>query len=650
MSHVALRRTALTMVLLWLAPALATEGPRFLKEVRTRAAFDSLAERQPESFAQGTSELKFLVTRSGGQPVAWFFNSRRFPSHFHFVNGVLGESYELKEFMQLAYFSDERHFLAGEIVAHDPWRGPNGESGLYTLSFWPADTVNPEQIALAYRLASAGLPFARLRYHPSGAGQERQYAEQRERFEALGVPAISTDELFRGRDWVALHAGEAIGRLRVLGADADGPPPTFRDVVVYRFAPNDLPHVAGVITEEPQTPLSHINLVARQNDTPNAYLKRASQDPRVTKLAGQLVRIRVGGQGVELEAVTEAEAEAHWSRLRPKKVQRPRRSLSAREIKPLGQIRFKDRHAFGAKTTSVAELGRIRGIQAPDGFGVPYHFYHRFMEELGFYEQVEALLEDERFLADAAYRKAALKQLRKRIKKATVPADLTEQLEAMHASFPVGRPLRCRSSANNEDLEGFSGAGLYNSYTHRPDEGSITKSIKQVWASLWTFRAFEERAFWRIDHLRAAMGVLVHPNFDDELANGVAVSKNLLAPRWEGTYVNVQKGEQDQVTNPLEAQPEEFVVTAIGPLGSGLTGNGRKREIVYLRRSSLVGPGEAVLSEARVDALDRGVRAIHGHFARLYRKKGDESFAVDIEFKIDAAGDLVFKQARPWVD
>ena len=99
---------------------------------------------------------------------------------------------------------------------------------------------------------------------------------------------------------------------------------------------------------------------------------------------------------------------------------------------------------------------------------------------------------------------------------------MLDALQSMHESFPPGTPMRCRSSTNNEDLPGFNGAGLYDSYTHRPDEGHIAKTIKQVWASLWTYRAFEERDFYRVDHLQTAMGVLVHPNYDDELANGVA--------------------------------------------------------------------------------------------------------------------------------
>lgn len=59
------------------------------------------------------------------------------------------------------------------------------------------------------------------------------------------------------------------------------------------------------------------------------------------------------------------------------------------------------------------------------------------------------------------------------------------------------------------------------SNTHHPKEGHPSKSIMQVFVSRWNFRAFEERDFYRIDHLATAMGVLVHPNFSNELANSL---------------------------------------------------------------------------------------------------------------------------------
>ena len=77
------------------------------------------------------------------------------------------------------------------------------------------------------------------------------------------------------------------------------------------------------------------------------------------------------------------------------------------------------------------------------------------------------------------------------------PQWIIDALTAMHATYPEGQSLRYRSSTNNEDLPGFNGAGLYDSKTQDPDEteeDGIDKSLKQVFASLWTFRAFTERS------------------------------------------------------------------------------------------------------------------------------------------------------------
>ena len=209
----------------------------------------------------------------------------------------------------------------------------------------------------------------------------------------------------------------------------------------------------------------------------------------------------------------------------------------------------------------------------------------------------------------------------------------------MHATYPEGQSLRYRSSTNNEDLPGFSGAGLYDSKTQDPEEteeDGIDKSIKGVWASLWNFRAFTEREFHRIDHLAAAMGVLVHPNYSDELANGVALSFDPFSGREGSYYVNTQLGE-DLVTNPeAHSVPEEMLLHPDGTY-------------TVAARSNQVPTGQLLMSDAQLVQLRRHLEAIHDRFEELYGIGSGEEFAMEIEFKITSDNILSIKQARPWV-
>ncbi|MBK8691858.1 MAG: hypothetical protein IPN17_06010 [Deltaproteobacteria bacterium] len=71
--------------------------------------------------------------------------------------------------------------------------------------------------------------------------------------------------------------------------------------------------------------------------------------------------------------------------------------------------------------------------------------------------------------------------------------------------------------------------------------------------SFWSFEAFEERRAERIDHLSAAMAVLSHPRFDDELERATGVCTFTVqppnSPDAERLEVNVQVGD-GSVANP----------------------------------------------------------------------------------------------------
>ena len=131
------------------------------------------------------------------------------------------------------------------------------------------------------------------------------------------------------------------------------------------------------------------------------------------------------------------------------------------------------------------------------------------------------------------------------------------------------------------------------------------------------------------------MGVLVHPNYKDELANGVAVS---FGPVYgsDTYYVNTQLGE-DLVTNPeAYSVPEEILLRRSGTY-------------TVLATSNLVEHGQLLMRDEQLRQLREHLEVIHDHFAGLYNPGPGEPFAMEIEFKITSDNILAIKQARPWV-
>ncbi|MCP4451795.1 MAG: hypothetical protein GY809_10065 [Planctomycetes bacterium] len=610
-----------------------------------RSVFEQYAARSDFPGAMQVREVKlFIANVHTASPTLYFQNTQLFPYHYDFATDALGWTIPLSQFNSETYFSQNRKNLAGSLIAHDQYDPNDGSLGIYTLEFWPTDPVRFAQVKLAYELVTAHMPFAvdKLYFHAPGETQRVIYNQEKALYEQAGLPVIATEDLYANMRYTPLNPGESYGLLKIVDS-ADSV--SVRDIVVLKTLPNTLSHVAGIITETPQTPLSHINVKAKQNITPNAYLKDASTDPNILALVGQYVKFEVLPDGLSLTPASYEDVNAFFEGIRPTETQYPPRNLDVTQIAPLSDVQFKDANAFGAKAVNVAELDRcLPPGMAPQGFAVPFYFYDVFMQHNDFYTAARLMIEDPNFQTTPAHRVEALDRFREQIrKKSVLPSWMMQSLQDLLETFDPNTSLRCRSSTNNEDLPEFNGAGLYDSYTHHPNEGHMAKSMKQVWASLWTYRAFEERDFYRIDHFSTAMGVLVHPNYSDEQVNGVAITKNIYDVEWPGYYVNAQLGE-DLVTNPEALSiPEEFLV-------ADLMGEERY-EIQYVRFSNAIDPGEHLLTKAQVFQLADMMGLIQNHFRVLYDIPWfDLYFAMDIEFKITTEGKLAIKQARPWID
>ena len=515
---------------------------------------------------------------------------------------------------------------------------PNGKPGLFTIEYEPNDSYEYKMVKMSIDMLEKFAPFTkgRIAYYPLPRAKA-QYESDKEHYDKANIPGFFPEDTYKNIGFLPLNAAEGYGQLRLMKSDQR---PNPRDIVLYPTLPNEMPRVAGIITAVRQTPLSHVNLRAIQDGVPNAFLKGATDNKSITSLVGKYVYYKVTKDGYELREARRQDVDKHFASLRPTKTQVPQRDLSVKQIQALDDIDFEDSNSVGVKAANLAALRKFEFPEGtvPNGFAVPFAFYDEFMRHNDFYAKAAAMMAEPEFVNNTDKRIKALKKFRQTISKGEMPARLQTALATVQDSFG-DHPIRCRSSTNNEDLPGFSGAGLYSSCTHDRAEGPIAKSIQQVYASLWNFRAFEERHFYRIDHDATAMGVLLHPNFSQEKANGVAVSDDIVYQSDNKYYINTQLGE-DMVTNPEgQSIPEEALLS---PSNS--------RDDTIVTYSNRVQGNQEILSRTHADQLCRYLGKIKREFQHHYgHKQSDGKFAMEIEFKITAKNKLVIKQARPWV-
>ena len=594
-----------------------------------RETFDKLSykgfDTGRDPYLSNLQYVKFIIERIGEKDSRFYFmNTKNYRAHPPYMRMV---------------GAGGRDIVRGALTYLPLLKTPDGGAGLYVYDFQPNNSYSFEQVKAIRDALVAKMPLlkGKVAFHPLRGNMDRYQAEKA-KYAGSDVAVHLDDQIYANIAFLPLNSAESFGLLRELDNNRR---PTPRDIMLCKTLPNQMPRVAGVISAVRQTPLSHVNLRAVQDKVPNAYVNRAATNKNIRSLLGKLVYYKVTPRGYTLRAATKAEVDKHFASLRPSKPQVPERELSLKKITALKNIQFKQASSFGVKTANLATLHSfdLPVGTVPDGFGVPFFFFDEFMKHNRFYEAVEELLNSSEFQqANRDAQRMQLKKLRERIEKGEMPAWMLTALAKVQQSFPKDSSIRCRSSTNNEDLPGFSGAGLYDSFTHRPDEGHLANTIKQVYASLWNYRAYEERDFYRIDHQRTAMGVLLHPNSSQEKANGVAVTDDILYDTVGNYYLNTQLGE-DLVTNPSqESSPEEVLLGWWSEDG---------HEIV--RRSTQVSADKQLLSEAHLTAMRKHLARIHGKFRKLYGHGENDKFAMEIEYKVTKANKLLIKQARPWV-
>ena len=446
--------------------------------------------------------------------------------------------------------------------------------------------------------------------------------------------------LMGGKAVHVLNPGTGYGYLRYVPAGEEATfKATAQDIVVYARMPARVPPVNGIITLEPQTPLSHVNLLAKNRGTINLYASDTASLPGLHALLGKLVKLECTDQRINLHAATEQQAQVYWAKHHTQVVIPPA-ITSETQLLDLATVDPAKLTAslVGAKAANYGRLQRLLPANVKPGFAIPFFYYQQCIQQAGADAKIQSLVTDLPGLS-TEQTDARLTEIRRSIQASNLAPtflDAVQQLAREH--FPAKR-IRLRSSTNCEDLPGFNGAGLYLSKGVDPGESNKTleKKILEIYASLWTPTAFAERAYYGIDHTKAMMAILVNEAYSDEYANGVV----LTIPSKSGyaIAINTQWGDS-AVTNPESGQVPEALLFQSSTSNAFTTESKSSIHDIFLEPNQL-----GLLLKLKELSIK-----IHEEFTALYAHDAKSAYGVDIEFKVVLEPHqfkIYIKQARP---
>ena len=605
-----------------------TDSPRSLAAVRSQAEFDSLAVTYDPDTPYALPHLLFVIDRKDQNKI-YYVNTRRYAFHKDFVNGTYLSLERGSEFFENNYLKSNRRFILGTIAYQTPLKR-------WTFEFWEGDLIPAEQIKVASEVIKGSF-FVPVAFKPNSIRQDEESRK------VAGLDRVLQSDIAREQEYQALNVAKGLGRIHVIPKLDEHVEIGFNEILVLDEVPVQLPPVAGVITSHPSTPLSHINLLAKGWNIPNAYIKNAQT--LLKQYDGWWVAFETRRDGYTIKRADVDQLREYQRRLAQRlDVMKPRFNLAETRLLGLNRQRAQSAIAYGGKSANLGEVmsARLPGIVVPNGFTIPFYYYDQFLQTNKLDDAIFAMLNNQKFVHDPAYRREQLANLRERIKQGTFDEALRAQvLRRVHQEFP-GKGLFVRSSSNSEDLPNFSGAGLYTTVPNVRGDQELIEAIKTVWSSLWNSEAYEARERAVIDHSKIFMAVLIQEGINSE-SSGVMITTDPFDKDNKGAiYISAKRGLGIKVVEGKKVA-EQIIFRERANAVQVLT---RSDEDSLLTFDENGGVKEVPITGERVVLTDDVIRRLVSAASAIKRVFGSRD--QDIEWAY-MKGQIYIVQSRPFI-
>jgi len=624
------KRARLSFILLLLVPFVATAqtGPRSLPRIASQADFDKISVTYDANTPYALPHINFVIDRQNGNKI-YFVNKKRYSFHKDFVNGTYLSLERGREFFVNNYIKPNRRFILGTIAYQTPIKR-------WTFEFWEGDLIPAEQIQLTYEVINKSF-FVPVAFKPNSLRQDEASKS------LAGVERVLQSDIAKEQAYQALNVAKGLGRIHIIPKLDDHVEIGFNEILVLDEVPVQLPPVAGIITSQPSTPLSHINLLAKGWNIPNAYIKNAKE--LLKQYDGWWVSFETLRENYTIKRADINQLREYQRRQAERlDVMKPRFNLAETRLLSLAEQRSRSSLAYGGKSANLGEVlnARLPGIIVPGGFTIPFYYYDDFIKRNNLDDAIFGLLNDQKFVHDPAYRREQLVQLRQKIESAEFDPALRQKVLEKVAREYAGKGLFVRSSSNSEDLPNFSGAGLYTTVPNVRGDQQVIDAIKKVWASLWNFEAYEARERANVDHSKIFMAVLLQEGINSE-SSGVMISTDPFDNENRGAiYISAKRGlgikvvEGQRIAEQIIFRPRTNAIRVLT----------RSAEDSLLTFDESGGVKEVPITGDRVvltdDVIRRLVRAATG-IKRVFGERDQ-----DIEWAY-MKGQIYIVQSRPFI-
>jgi pyruvate, water dikinase len=316
---------------------------------------------------------------------------------------------------------------------------------------------------------------------------------------------------------------------------------------------------------------------------------------------------------------------------------------TAHSIAWFADLGIGDRDRAGGKGASLGELTRA-GIPVPAGFVVCTAAFDAFIASLEEQGPVRALVEG-LDASDLDALTVASAQLRERIERSPLPAQLQADIAAAHARLCAAdnAPVAVRSSATTEDAADASFAGLQDTFLWVTDLEQTCSLIRRCWGSLYSRESVGYRRRRGVPESGVSMAVVVQRMVDARTA-GVMFTRSPLTGDRSVMTVEGAWGLGSAVVGG-EVTPDRWV---IGKITGEITSRDVSDKHILHRPLADGGVETVVTDETQRKApclSDDELQQLRTVGRRIERHYGH---AQDIEWAIErGSNELLLLQSRP---